>query len=183
MTFDPECYSISVKKEDHDGEVFFVGRVAEFPNISVFEETFQSAYLLIIDAISSLKAIADTKGSTLPQPFICSEEDFSGRITLRLPKSLHAKAYRLAEQDNSSFNQYLVTAIATYVGEADGIARIVDHVSHRLMSDILGGIASVWRMVTYSLEDSRTPTTVAVAETFDDNVKYLQATKLQMIGN
>jgi len=31
MMFDAEAYTISIRKEVHDGESYYVGRVAEFP--------------------------------------------------------------------------------------------------------------------------------------------------------
>ncbi|SEQ62775.1 hypothetical protein [Nitrosomonas ureae] len=55
MNFDPESYSITIRKEEIDDEILYVGRVAEFPNISVYEENFETARKLIIDAIQSLK--------------------------------------------------------------------------------------------------------------------------------
>lgn len=55
MKFDPESYSITIRKEEIDNEILYVGRVAEFPNISVYEEDFETARNLIIDAIQTLK--------------------------------------------------------------------------------------------------------------------------------
>lgn len=125
MKFDPEAYTISIRKEEHYGEVLYVGRVTEFPNISSFEETFEEARSLIIDSINTLKKIADETQVEFPIPYPAPSDEFSGRVTLRLPKSLHAKVSKFAEQDDVSVNQYLVTAIASYVGETDGISKVV----------------------------------------------------------
>ena len=43
MKFDPETYLITIRKEEIDDEILYVGRVAEFPNISVYEEDFVTA--------------------------------------------------------------------------------------------------------------------------------------------
>lgn len=125
MKFDPETYTITIRKEKIDGEILYVGRVAEFPNISAFEETFELTRALVIDAIQTLKKIADETQAEFPPPYPVPSDEFSGRITLRLPKPLHAKVSRNAAQDDISVNLYLVTAIATYVGETDGVARVV----------------------------------------------------------
>ena len=125
MKFDPEAYTITIRKEEIDGDILYVGRVAEFPNISAFEETFESTRTLVIDAIQTLKQIADKTQSEFPLPYPALEDEFSGRVTLRIPKSLHAKVSRIATQEDVSVNQYLVTAIATYVGEVDGISKMV----------------------------------------------------------
>lgn len=123
MSFDPEFYSITIRKEEIDNELLYVGRVAEFPNICVYEENYETARILIIDAIMTLRGIAEEKQVDFPLPFVNTSEEFSGRVTLRLPKSLHAKIARNAIQENTSINQYLVTAVATYLGEMDGIAK------------------------------------------------------------
>jgi hypothetical protein len=57
MKFDPEAYSITIRKEEIDDEILYVGRVAEFPNISVYEEDFVTARNLVIDAIQALKKL------------------------------------------------------------------------------------------------------------------------------
>lgn len=44
------CFKITIRKEEIDDEIIYVGRVAEFPNISVYEEDFETARNLIIDA-------------------------------------------------------------------------------------------------------------------------------------
>lgn len=57
MKFDPEAYTITIRKEEIDDEILYVGRVAEFPNISVYEEDFETARHLVIDAIQTLKKL------------------------------------------------------------------------------------------------------------------------------
>ncbi|WP_347888257.1 hypothetical protein ABHF54_12625 [Nitrosomonas europaea] len=68
MKFDPESYTITIRKEEIDDEILYVGRVAEFPNISVYEEDFETTRRLIIDAIHTLKRIADETQSEFPSP-------------------------------------------------------------------------------------------------------------------
>lgn len=136
MIFDPESYTISIRKENHDGDILYVGRVAEFPNISSFEDSFEEARALVIDAIQTLKKIADETQTDFPFPYSIQSDEFSGRVTLRLPKTLHAKVSRKADQEGISVNQYLVTAVATYVGETDGIAKVVSEATN-LMGHIV----------------------------------------------
>lgn len=47
-----------------------MGRVAEFPNISVYEEDFETARNLIIDAVQTLKKIADETHTDFPLPYL-----------------------------------------------------------------------------------------------------------------
>jgi len=125
MKFNPEAYTIVVRLEDHDGEGYFVGRVFEFPNISAFEETAEEARSMVIDAIKTLKEMADEECISFPTPQAVFDEEYSGRITLRLPKTLHAKIAKQAEQEGVSLNTYLVGAISSYSGEFDGVSKML----------------------------------------------------------
>ena len=81
MKFDPEAYTITIRKEEIDNEILYVGRVAEFPNISVFEEDFETARNLVIDAIQTLKKIADETHSEFPHPYHATSNEFHERAS------------------------------------------------------------------------------------------------------
>lgn len=130
--FDPEEYTISVRKECIEGDTFFVGRVAEFPHLAAFEDSPEEARACILDAISTLQAVAEENGEQLPAPAPCGQEEFNGRFTLRLPKTLHARMYRLAEREGVSLNQLFVTAIAGYAGEVSGGELVASRMIQRL---------------------------------------------------
>lgn len=173
MKFDPEAYTITIRKEEVDGEIFYVGRVAEFPNISAFEDTFEATRALVIDAIQTLKKIADSTNAELPSPYPALADEFSGRVTLRLPKSLHAKVSRIAAQEDVSVNQYLVTAISTYVGESDGISKVVTEAANYLASVAKSAIHSSWMRASFQLMNV-TPPKVSIPSDFA-GIKLLTA--------
>ena len=54
------------------------------------------------------------KGKAFPPPE-SEETEFSGRVTLRMSKSLHAAVHRRASVDCVSLNQWIVEAIAIRV--------------------------------------------------------------------
>ena len=60
-----------------------------------------------------LEAALD-KGRAIPEPM--ENIEFSGKLVLRLPKSLHKKASRAAERDGISLNQFIVSSLAQQVG-------------------------------------------------------------------
>ena len=121
MIFDPDSYTITIRKESVDGDSLYVGRVAEFTNISAYEETYEETREILLDAIRTLKIMADEQGVSFPLPNPVFSEEYSGRPSLRLPKSLHARAVRLAQEEGVSLNTYLVTAVAMYTGESQGV--------------------------------------------------------------
>lgn len=141
--FDPETYTMTIRKELVDGEELFVGRVAEFPNISAYEGSYEDAREMLIDSLITLKRIADEEHVDFPCPNPVMLDEFTGRMTLRLPKSLHAKVTQLAVQENVSVNQYLVYAISSHVGEVTGSTKMLSTATNTLMSLVNNAISSV----------------------------------------
>jgi antitoxin HicB len=54
----------------------------------------------------------------IPEPR--SEDDYSGKFNVRLPKSLHRKLDQLAVHEGVSLNQYLVSTLSLAVGLKEG---------------------------------------------------------------
>lgn len=54
----------------------------------------------------------------VPIPSLVEGREYSGRFALRLPRSLHESAARLAEEDGVSLNTFLISAIAERIGRA-----------------------------------------------------------------
>lgn len=79
MNFDPDLYTIMIRKERIDGEDYFVGRVAEFPNVSAFENTQQECLSVIRTALVSIAERAHQLGNKLPEPLQSPVEEASGR--------------------------------------------------------------------------------------------------------
>lgn len=66
-------------------------------------------------------------GQEIPEPAF--NAGYSGHLALRLPRSLHRQAARLAERDGVSLNQFLITTVAARVGAEDLYARLVDRLA------------------------------------------------------
>jgi len=123
MDFNVDNYTMTIRRTLIDDEAQYVGRIAEFPNVVAYEDTYEEALEILRDAVCTLKTLADEKKQPFPQPLNFQEAEYSGRVTLRIPKSLHAKLDRMALAEDVSLNQLMVTGLATYVGEADGLSR------------------------------------------------------------
>ena len=109
-------YGFSVRLVVRDGEEMYEARVAELQDVAAFGDSFSEAYESAIEAIDGLREMFAEKGKTLPPPER-EETEFSGRVTLRMSKSLHAIVHRRAGSDGVSLNQWIVEAIAC---RADG---------------------------------------------------------------
>ena len=121
---DPHRYDISVRRRDVEGEVLFEASVVELPDVSAYAETYQEAYDLVIASIRDLSTHAEKTGSPFPQPRDDRDDEFSGRVTLRLPKRVHRLAATAAKVQGVSLNQYLSTVIANDVSRKDTMDEI-----------------------------------------------------------
>lgn len=108
----PADYTIVVKRVPADGEHVFRATVKELPHLAEYANSFTEAYELAVDAIETLFAAANEEGRDFPAPIADGEADFSGRVTLRMPRSLHRQMSEQADSEGISFNQYLVSVLA-----------------------------------------------------------------------
>ena len=88
--------------------------VVEFPGCFAEGETAAETAANLEDAASSWLEAAVAKGQVIPQPL--EELDYSGKLVVRLPKSLHRRAAYAANRDGVSLNQFIVSSIAEQIG-------------------------------------------------------------------
>ena len=117
---DPSKYTITVRKGLFDNEECFEARVAELPDVAEYADSFDEAYTLAIDTVQSTAVIFEQQGRAMPLPFSPLDEFYSGRITLRLAKSLHRALSKAADNEGVSLNQHLTNVLNYYSGYANG---------------------------------------------------------------
>lgn len=110
-------YNITIRQIEVDRQELFEARVRELPDVVEFGETWQEAYELAADTIETTAKIMAERGRRMPEP-ASVEDDYSGRITLRVPKTLHRSLAEQAEHEKISLNQYLVSLLAYHAGTA-----------------------------------------------------------------
>jgi hypothetical protein len=109
---DPKRYSICIRLETEDGTDSYVGTVAELPDVLVCEDSYEEAYSAVLGVVSDLQDIAAESGRPFPVPVSKSlEAEYSGRVTLRLGKSLHRDISLMADADGVSLNSWICEAI------------------------------------------------------------------------
>jgi predicted RNase H-like HicB family nuclease len=105
-------YSRILIPDDETGT--YTAKIAEFPGCIAQGDSPAEAYRNLEAAAESWINELLGMGEEVPDP--AASNSYSGRIALRLPKSLHRSAAQLAEQEGTSLNQFLVAAIAERVG-------------------------------------------------------------------
>ncbi|EML0283324.1 type II toxin-antitoxin system HicB family antitoxin [Vibrio sp. 665] len=134
-SFDPEFYSISVRKEVFEDELVYVARIQEFPDVLEFAGSYEEARELALDTLITSYELLTEQGITFPEPMAAPQDAASGRITLRMPKTLHARLIEMAQREEVSLNQYIVSNLSMSYGQCS----IVEKIS----SQILEGFAQI----------------------------------------
>jgi len=112
---DPRAYTISIRRTLIDGYTCYEARVSELPDVIEYAEAYEDAYSLAIETIQATATIFQEKAKAMPAPKEVND-DFSGRVTLRVPSSLHRSLSEAAEIENVSLNQYLVGVLSFHTG-------------------------------------------------------------------
>ena len=114
---------------DHEGN--FSAEILEFPGCFAQGDTADEAFRnLELAAISWIEA-ALHHGQDIPPPSI--NQGYGGRIALRLPRSIHRRASELAERDNTSLNQFILSAVAAKIGAEDFYTALARRLEYRIM--------------------------------------------------
>ncbi|MDH2998437.1 hypothetical protein A1D22_10540 [Pasteurellaceae bacterium LFhippo2] len=113
--YNPEHYTISVRLEEWEDELLYVGRVEELPDVMEFADSAEEARNLVLDTIRVAMEVYQQQNRPFPAPKELNADKYSGRITLRIPKTLHRNLSQLADKDNVSLNTLLVSLLASGV--------------------------------------------------------------------
>jgi len=126
---DPQSYPATVFWSDEDGG--FIAIAPDLPGSSAFGETEGDAIrelrIAIELGIESHKAV----GNPIPQPTDMSKPpDYSGRLLLRMPRSLHQLLADEAKREDVSLNQYILYRLSRgTAGQSDLVAAPVKKIS------------------------------------------------------
>ncbi|MEJ7577830.1 MAG: toxin-antitoxin system HicB family antitoxin [Pyrinomonadaceae bacterium] len=105
-------YSFNILWSEEDGE--YVATCPAFPGLSALGETEEEALAEAKIALGLFIKTCEERGIPLPSPDVAQE--YSGQFRVRLPKSLHRQAARLAAADGISLNQLVISAVEQRVG-------------------------------------------------------------------
>ena len=104
----------------------FTAVISEFPGCitegATREEALEALEEVAIDWIEC--ELED--GRSIPEPEI--EQDYSGRLLLRLPKSLHGRLAQMAERESTSLNQLIVSTLSAYDGAQRATVKINEQI-------------------------------------------------------
>jgi len=106
--------------------------ILEFPGCFAEGQTPNEAYTNLDRIAESWIEAALEQGQEIPTPI--ETHDFSGRIALRIPKSIHKQSAKFAEMDGTSLNQFFLTAVAARVGAEELYERLSNRLEAKCMT-------------------------------------------------
>jgi len=118
------AYNITVRRDVFDGDMLFEARVKELPDVAEYGDTYEEAYALAVETIELAGAMMAEQGRELPAPYAPCV-DYSGRVTLRVPRTLHRAIAEAAEDEGVSLNQHIVNVLGYYSGYANAERNLV----------------------------------------------------------
>ncbi len=103
-------YPVTIRPDTGGG---FVAEIQELPGCMTQGETLEEVFEAIEDARNGWIQVAYESRRDIPLPR--DMEEYSGRILLRIPKSLHGSLVYAAKRDGVSLNQYISSLLASEV--------------------------------------------------------------------
>lgn len=115
--FDLDDYPFEVWKCDDDGVADFLVTYKDVPLAMGAAKTQKEALRLARESLETVLEDLEERGEPIPKPTIRSlaEEEATGRITFRMPKSLHRKLIERSQRDGVSLNTSILVALSAYL--------------------------------------------------------------------
>ena len=93
-----------------DQEGGYVAQIKDLPGCLTQGETLDEAIANIQEARELWIETAYEAGDEIPLP--STDDTYSGKLLLRMPKSLHRRLAEKADRENVSLNQYIVSVLS-----------------------------------------------------------------------
>lgn len=110
----------------------YYGEILEFPGCFAEGDSVEETYRELENAAESWVEVRLSQGQEVPLPF--SNLDYSGVISLRIPRTVHKHAAIMAARDKVSLNSFLMSAVSSRIGAEDLYSRIEERLERRLLT-------------------------------------------------
>jgi len=107
----------------------FFARIKELEGCMTEADTLEEVLELLEDAKRAWIETALEEGLDIPLPESMREEkEYSGRILLRLPKSLHRKLKEAAKEEGVSLNTYIINLLSARSTEKELLKFLIQQI-------------------------------------------------------
>ena len=125
-------YRINLRPLSEEEGGGWLAEVAELPGCMSDGATPEEALRNLEGAKEAWIAVSIEKGYVIPVPVAEVEPEYNGRITVRLPKTLHRKIAEAAKNDGMSLNSYLLYLVSE--NHASSVANKALQICRKAMS-------------------------------------------------
>jgi antitoxin HicB len=108
-----EAYPIVLARAANGDGPGWIATVEELPGCEAHGATPESAAAGVTDAVERWVREARAAGREVPPPGAAAAH--SGKLLVRMPRSLHAELVRASEREGTSLNAYIVAALSASV--------------------------------------------------------------------
>jgi len=123
-------YSILLHQVEDEGKKYWIAEVPELPGCKSHGSTVGEAVESVEEAKKDWIADSLEKGEDVPVPV--ERDRYSGRMLVRMSRSLHRALSLMAESEKLSLNQLIVTILAKEVGRLNVLNRVEDKIDRLL---------------------------------------------------
>jgi len=110
----------------------YSAEILEFPGCYAEGDTAAEAIDDLEKAAASWIEATLGQNKEIPEPL--ANYEYSGKINLRLPKSIHKQAARFAQKEDVSLNQFFASAIASRIGAEEICNRLLERIEGRMIA-------------------------------------------------
>ena len=103
-------YTRMIQEMNDESGHYFYGRIMELDGCQSTGDTLEELYTNLNEALEGYIETKLENNLEIPSP--ASQEDYSGKFVVRLPKSLHMRLALEAEREGVSLNQYTLYKLA-----------------------------------------------------------------------
>jgi predicted HicB family RNase H-like nuclease len=107
-------YTTIIEKWDDGRGPYYVARLVELPDLLMDGDTPEEALKELEEEKPEYFELYLRLGNKMPEPL--NTQNYSGKIVLRLPVSLHEDLAKMAALEGVSLNQYMVSALSKQIG-------------------------------------------------------------------
>lgn len=133
-----------VRRLQPDQSGGYTATIHEFPGCIAEGDTAEEAIANLESTAQSWILSAEANGYPVAPPV--DFDGASGKIALRISRRLHRQAAERADMEGVSLNQFIGNALASYLGQQDGMARLVKELDNTLQRTIHAVHVSIYRV-------------------------------------
>lgn len=130
-------YSILLHQVEDEGKKYWIAEVPELPGCKSHGSTVEEAVKSVEEAKKDWITDSLEEGESIPVPI--EIDRYSGKILVRMSRSLHRALSLIAEAEKLSLNQLIVTILAKEVGRLSVLNRVEEKIDGLLdrINDVL----------------------------------------------